>query len=119
MKNEGLVKSYSADGAIAANRIVKLGSDDVHVAQAAAATDSILGVADLGAAAAEDRTDVILSGIAFVEYGGAVTRGDWLTADAQGRAIATTTAGNETIGKAMKSGASGDIGSVEIIKGRY
>lgn len=119
MKNEGLVKSYSADGAIAAHRIVKLGSDDVHVAQASAASDSLIGVSDLAVGAAEDRVDVIMSGIAFIEYGGAVTRGAWLTSDANGKAVATTTAGNETIGKAMKSGADGDIGSVEITKGRY
>lgn len=118
MKNDGLIKTYIAAGAIPAYRIVAYGATDTEAALATAATDSILGVSDLGVGAG-DRVDVHHSQIAFVEYGGTVSRGDWLTTDATGRAIATTTAGNETIGKAAKSGVVGDIGSVEIIKQRY
>ncbi|MCY1249405.1 hypothetical protein D9M72_629360 [compost metagenome] len=52
-----------------------------------------------------------------MEYGGNVTRGVPLTADAQGRAIAATvppTATTYIIGFAEESGAFGDIGSVFI-----
>lgn len=60
---------------------------------------------------------MVFSGIAEVEYGGNVTRGDLLTSDANGKAIATTTAGNRIIGIAMASGVSGDIGLALINPG--
>ncbi len=45
-----------------------------------------------------------------------MTRGDDLTADAQGRAVVAA-AGNRVIGKAMATGVLGDIGSVLIDRG--
>lgn len=119
MHNPGLIKSLRAGAAIAPNRIVKFGSDDLHVVQAAAASDALIGVTTLGATAAEQACDFATEGLATVEYGGAVTRGAFLTADAQGRAIAATTAGQRVIGVAMVSGVSGDLGSVKIAPGTY
>jgi hypothetical protein len=116
MRNEGLAKTLIAGAAVAARRIVKFGSSDTAVVQAAAATDLSIGVADLGAASGE-YCDVIIDGIALVEYGGNVTRGQKLTADADGKAVAAAPAAgvnNHVIGIAMLSGASGDIGSVRI-----
>lgn len=116
--NEGLAKTYLAGAAITKNRIVKFDSSDGTVIQGAAATDSSIGVADsLGAAAASDPVDVILSGVAAIEYGGNVTRGALLTSDSVGRAVAAApSAGsnNRIIGIAMMSGVSGDIGRVHI-----
>lgn len=118
MANEGLVKTFTAGAAVAAHRIVKHGSGDRAAIQAAAATDLIIGVSDsLGAAASGDSMDVILSGIANVEYGGNVTRGQLLTSDADGKAVAAApaaTASNRIIGVAQVSGVSGDIGKVHI-----
>jgi len=120
MNNPGLIKNLIAAAVIAAYRIVKFGADDAHVAQGAAATDALIGVTgQLGAAAAEDRIDITLSGTVYVEYGGAVTRGDPLTSDAVGRAVTAAPAAgvnNRTIGFAMSSGVLGDIGSVDISK---
>lgn len=119
MRNEGLAKTLIAGATVAARRIVKFGSSDTAVVQAAAATDSLIGVSDLGGASGEP-TDVIVDGIALVEYGGNVTRGDLLTADADGKAVAAApaaTASARTIGVAMQSGVSGDIGSVKIAHG--
>lgn len=117
MRNHGLVKTFFAGAVIAAYRIVKFGADDDHVIAAAAAADKSLGVVDLlGAKAAEVSCDIVLTGIAEVEYGGPVTRGDDLTADAQGRAVVAA-AGNRVIGKAMATGVAGDIGSVLIDRG--
>lgn len=116
MRNEGLSKTLIAGAAVAARRIVKPGASDTQAVQAAAATDKIIGVSDLGGASGEP-FDVIVDGIAFVEYGGAVAMGDLLTADANGRAIATTIASNRIVGVAMLSGVSGDIGSVRIAPG--
>lgn len=116
MRTEGLAKTLVAGAAIAARRIVKFGASDTAVLQAAAATDFIIGVSDLGAASGE-YCDVIVDGIALVEYGGNVTRGALLTADSNGKAVTAApaaTATNRIIGVAMKSGVAGDIGSVLI-----
>jgi hypothetical protein len=118
MRNHGLQKNYTADAAIGAYRIVKFGSADGYIAQAAAATDLLMGVTDrVTAGAAGDRVDVIRSGIAEVEYGGNVTRGQKLTSDANGKAVAAApSAGSnvQIIGIAEVSGVSGDIGSLLI-----
>lgn len=134
MHNPQLTKTFVADGAIAKRRIVKFGGADGKAAQADAATDALFGVAaDLDAADGA-RVDVHMAGVAEVEYGGNVTRGALLTADADGKAIAvtrhthtenaagtytqdaTTGAGSagRVIGIALVSGVAGDIGSVQI-----
>lgn len=89
MRNETLIKTYEADAAITKYRIVKPGDADGDVAQAAASHDPLFGIADrLGAAAAADRVEIVRAGIAEVEYGGTVSRGDLLTSDADGKAVA-------------------------------
>ena len=113
--NPILTKSYDAEAAITARRIVKFGAADYGVVQGAANTDALIGVADLGADAAGDRVDVHRGGLADVEYGGNVTRGDLLTTDGNGRAItAVAGAGVRAIGVAEVSGVLGDIGKVLI-----
>lgn len=123
MRNQDLVKNYSAEAAIAAYRIVKFGAADGGVLQAAAATDKLVGVTDrLAAAVAGDRIDVVRSGITEVEYGGTVAAGDLLTADASGRAIvAIAAAGSNVrvIGVAEVAGVVGDIGSMLIDSGSF
>ena len=99
MRNQGLQKSYTAEAAVAAYRIVKL-----------------------GAAVANDRIDIVRSGISEVEYGGTIAAGDLLTADASGRAIvATAGAGTNVrvIGVAEVAGVLGDIGSLLIDPGSF
>jgi len=121
MRNHDFVKGFIAGGTVAARRIVKFGSGDTAVVQAAAATDSLIGVSDLGAALNES-VSVIMGGVAAVEYGGNVTRGQLLTADSNGKAVAAAPAAgvnNRVIGVAMLSGVSGDIGSVLINPGAF
>lgn len=121
MRNHDFVKGFIAGGAVAARRIVKLGSSDTAAVQASAATDSLIGVSDLGAASGES-VAVIMGGIAAVEYGGNVTRGALLTADTNGKAVAAAPAAgvnNRIIGVAMISGVSGDIGSVLVNPGAF
>lgn len=115
----GMTKTMLAGAAITKARIVKFGADEDHVIQGAAATDNLIGVADtVGALAAEENIDVHLEGIATVEYGGTVAAGAWLTSDATGRAIATTTAANQVIGRALVAGVVGDWGSVHLRQGQ-
>lgn len=117
MSNPGFTKTYTAEGAIAARRFIKYGSADRQVLQAAAAADAIMGVSERLPVLAGERVDVVKSGLAEIEYGGVVTRGDPLTADADGRAVkAEPAAGanNQIGGWAEVSGAVGDHGLVNI-----
>ena len=118
--NPMLIKNYTAEAAIAAYRIVKPGAADGGVLQAAAATESLMGVTGSVAPASGERVDVIKSGIAQIELGGTVTRGGFLTADANGKAVAAApSAGvnNRIIGFAEVSGVSGDIIDVLLAPG--
>lgn len=117
MRTHTLIKNFVSQAAIAPYRIVKFGTADSTVIQSANAADNSIGVANnLGASASGQRTDVVLAGIAEVEYGGNVTRGSFLTSNADGKAVAAST-GNRAIGVAMVSGVSGDIGFVLIDRG--
>ena len=121
MRNEGLTKTYLADAAIVKHRIVKHGASDTTAAQATTTTEALLGVSDsLGADAAGDQVDIIMGGIANVEYGGNVSAGDPLTSDADGKAVASApalTVTDQIIGFAMVDGVDGDIGSVHLVRG--
>ena len=132
MRTDGLVKVFVAGAAVAAHRIVQHDGAGGAI-QAAAATNALLGISDLGADSG-GRLDVFMSDIADVEFGGNVSAGDPLTSDANGKAVAATrhthtenTAGAYTqnattsaatvvriIGFAMVDGVDGDIGSVHI-----
>lgn len=118
--NEGLIKTYTAGGTINEYAIVKFGDNDREALQAGAATDKFAGVACLPrgtTAALGQSVDVIKSGVADVDYGGTIARGDYLTSDANGKAIVATS-GDNIIGTAEKSGVSGDLGAVHIQKSK-
>ena len=112
MANPTFTKSYTAEETIAPYRIVANGAVDGGIVQAASETALIFGVtSELGAEATEC-IDVHQCGQPLVEYGGVVSRGQPLTADADGKAIVATPAAgdnNRIIGFASVSGVSGDI----------
>ena len=132
-----LTRNFTADGAVAARRVVKLGGDDGKAAQADGSTGALVGVADELGAKDGGRIDVHLAGIVAVVYGGDVVRGDVLTSDADGKAVAaarhthtenvaaaytqdaTTSAADEvhTAGVALVSGEAGDIGYALLAPG--
>lgn len=112
MANNGLTKSYTAEAAISANRIVKVGAADYGVLAAAAVSDKLLGISTEIDAASGERVDVIHEGIADLKLGGTVARGDFLTSDASGQGVTAAPAAgtnNQIIGKALVSGVSGDV----------
>lgn len=121
MANPSFIKTFTAEAAVAAYRAVKHGTADTNVVQGAASTDALLGVSSQVAGDAGKRVDITLAGTAEIEYGGAVTRGDWLTCDADGKAVSSAPAAGvnaNVIGRAMVSGVAGDIGSVLLAQGR-
>ena len=122
MGNPTLIKQGTAEAAIAAYRIVKFGANDGGYVQASAATDSLAGVCESVGPASGERLDVIKSGIADVEYGGVVTRGQPITADANGKAVAAAPAAGSNvriIGFAEVSAVAGDIAPAWIEPGIY
>ena len=121
MPNPGLIKTYVAEAAVAAYRIVKPGAADANVVPAAGVNDALMGINGAIAGDINKRADIIHSDIADVEYGGPVTRGDWLTSDVSGKAVTAAPAAgtnNNVIGRALVSGVLGDIGSCLICPGR-
>jgi len=110
--NQGLTKNYNAGGAVTQRRFVKFGADDKTVVLAAAATDLIIGAStDIDTALGEP-TDVQMDGIAILKAGGAITRGNEVTSDATGQAVAAAPgagANNRIGGIALASAANGDL----------
>jgi len=111
--NQVIVKTFVAGGAIGHRRLVKLGAADGVVLQGAAATDAVIGVADCpGGAVQGQRIDIVLLGFADVEFGGAVTRGNFLVSDASGRAVAAAPAAGANVAIAGRSYVSAILGDV-------
>jgi hypothetical protein len=113
--NPLLVKNYVAGAAVAARRIVKFSADRT-VIQATGNTDDAIGVSSEVAAESGGRCDVIRSGLAEIELGGTVTRGQRVTSDANGKGVALALASVNIsgvshcqIGIAEVSGVNGDI----------
>ncbi len=120
MANALLIKAGSAEAAINPYRIVKFGAADGGYVQAAAATDYLAGVCESVGPASGERLDVVKAGIADVEFGGVVTRGQPVTSDANGKAVAAAPAAGSNvriIGFAEVSAVAGDIGQVWVEPG--
>jgi len=117
MNHFGLIKNFTANGTIEKRRIVAFGAAEGEAVQASGNT-AFLGVSGIrGAAIAGARIDVCMDDIRDIEFGSAVSYGDWLTSDADGKAItAAPVAGAlmNVIGKAMTGGVAGSIGKVHV-----
>ena len=107
MSNLKIVKTFSTASAIAGQRFVKLDSEGV-VSLATDTAAPILGVTDLG------RSDAGALGIALsgngmqIELGAALSAGDYVTAGADGVAVAAVV-GQHRAGRLLESGSTGDL----------
>lgn len=91
--------------------IVKLGSGAKSMVLADGATANIIGVVEAKPKNGE-AGEVFLrnaAGTGKVVAGGNITAGAWLTSDGNGKAIATTTDGDEVIGRALMAGVANDV----------
>ena len=92
--------------------IVQLAADgDVEVGEGA--TDLIVGVLQNKPQSGEAAL-YRFGGTSKVIAGGAVTVGAWVTSDSAGKAVATTTDGDITIGRALEAADDGDIFEVQL-----
>ncbi len=117
MNITGLTTAFRAGADILARRILTDGAADGVAIQAADGSARLLGVSTDIDSDSGEVVDAVRTGLAPVLYGGTITRGDPLTADSTGRAIAATlpvAADTYIIGFAEVSGVVGDIGSVQI-----
>lgn len=110
---EGIALNATAYAAMAvAFTGVKLYAADTSKIVQAGAGEAIDGVI-MTALAAGEQTGIIRTGIVPVALGGTVAAGDFVTTDSAGKFIKQT-AGTYVNGKAIKGGADGEIGSVEL-----
>lgn len=118
----GLEKSVKCAAALAtAYLIAKFGVDDDTLSQATASIEELVGVFQHVTTTAGEEVRVMLDGISRVVLGGTVARGNYLTSDANGKAIAAAPAAGVNayvIGQALASGVAGDIIPVHIEKTR-
>lgn len=115
-----LTIAYEASAAVEGFRIARFSdaANSSRIAHAAANTDAILGVTDRVGAAQGGMADVHMDGTADCLLGGTVVAGAALTADSEGRAIASTAgAGRRIVGFALEPGVSGDIIKVRVAPG--
>ena len=91
--------------------IVKPGGTAGQVILSSAATDKLLGTLNNAPKSGELAEVVMRSGGSThkVIYGGTVAVGDFLTSDANGKAITTVTGGNVILGMALEAGVLNDI----------
>ena len=113
MNNPGLIKSCDAAGEVDIYQLVSV--NDGVATRATGPTVPVVGVA-LHHAEAGQRVDVVMSGIAEVKLGGAVSAGDKIAANADGNAAAAG-AGDRYLGIALSAGVEDDVVGVLLAQG--
>lgn len=119
--NQYPIKNYIAGAAINRYLIVKFDADDDTVVPAAGPTDALIGISNQTDAGSGEGVDVTHGNLHQVRLGGAVTRGDLITADATGKGVAAAPAAgvnNAVIGRALASGVADDIIPVTVSPGQ-
>lgn len=114
VQNRSFERSHTAGEDLSAKQyfIVQLAADgEVEVAEGA--TDLIVGVLQNKPESGEQAVYRFL-GTTKVKAGGAISVGDWVTTDASGEAVATTTDGNIVIGRALEAADDGDVFEVQL-----
>lgn len=121
-QTSGLEKSIKCTAALAAAYLIaKFGADDDTLSQATASTEELVGVFQHATSAAGEEVRVMLEGITRVVLGDTVTRGNYITSDANGKSVAAAPGAGVNayvIGQALASGVAGDIIPVHLRPGR-
>jgi hypothetical protein len=98
---------------------VKLNSSG-QIVPATAATDKSIGILyDLPQVGQNGNVRLRASGTSNIQCGGTVNAGDKVTIDSTGRAITTTTAGDELQGLAIESGVINQVIEIIPINGKF
>ncbi len=109
---DGGRKSFIADADLSAKRflIMKFATAANEIGLAAAATDLLVGTLNNKPKAGEGANITLRSGgvTGKVIAGGTISKGDEITADSAGKAVATTTAGDQVLGIALEDAVTTD-----------
>lgn len=120
LETNRLVDSYEAYSAVLSNRIVSFYSDTDTYQHAESSNKKLLGVSKMDCSTGETG-DVIVSGLAVVTAGEAVTAGDYLTGctvDAVSGLAKPAADGDYIVGMALHSAAAGGDVQVMVSPGR-
>ena len=117
MRNDGLIKSFYADGTLQGRKLVTFGTGKLKVKQATAATDALIGITTQIGSESNGRVDVIFSGITEAVAGGTISKGEVLTSDTSANVITATQASDRVIGIALEDAVVGDFVTVLIAQG--
>ncbi|MCG8084439.1 MAG: capsid cement protein [Candidatus Thiodiazotropha taylori] len=116
MRNELIVKTFVPAANIAGYRVCKHGVADNTIIQSAAGPDLHIGISTYvgdDPSNGDETVDLVMMGIAEVEYGANINQGELVTADANGRVVPAAT-GDMLIGRALESGVANDIHGVVL-----
>lgn len=112
-KRHTLVSAFIAAVDIPAHRFITTGAVKDDIAIASANNQTSLGVSGDVDVPAGQHVDVVMDGIAHVEFAGTIARGADVTANTDGKAVTAAT-GNVVFGTALEAGVAGDICAVTI-----
>ena len=117
MRNDGLTKSFYAEGTLEGRKLVTFGAGKLTVKQATAASDALIGVTTQIGSETNGRVDVIFAGITEANAGGTIAKGDVLTSDASANVVKASQAADRVIGIALEDAVAGDYVSILIAQG--
>jgi hypothetical protein len=98
----GDIVTFTAGATITKGQLVKV-SGAMTVSPAAAATDAVIGVAVTNSTSTGKVSVIVGCPIVYVTAGGAISAGAAVGSDANGNAIAVSTAGNRALGIALEA----------------
>ena len=117
MRNDGLIKTFYADGTLEGRKLVTFGTGKLKVKQATAASEALIGVTTQIGSETNGRVDVIFSGITEANAGGTIAKGDVLTSDSNADVVKASQAADRVIGIALEDAVTGDYVSILIAQG--
>ena len=120
-QTSGIEKEVNCTAPPAQFTIATPGADDNTFSTANGPAVPLVGVFQLATNAGQPQSRIMLSGISRVLISGAVTRGNFITSDANGNGVAAAPAAGANayvIGIAMGSGVAGQIIPVLLAPGR-
>lgn len=117
MRNDGLIKTFYADGTLAGRKLVTFGTGKLKVKEANAASEPLIGITTQIGSQSNGRVDVIFSGITEATAGGAISKGAVLTSDASGHVVTASQAADRIIGIALEDAVANDFVSILIAQG--
>jgi hypothetical protein len=113
MQNMGLIKTFQTAETIEPRKVVTFGDGNRKAAKASAANQALIGVTNDIGSEKTGRVDVIMSGIVLVKAGAELTRGQRLTANANGDVVPAG-ASDRIIGISMETIEADAVASVML-----